>query len=122
MSRERFEWLATVAGEVIATPGCESNVKEIFDKCWELRRTRGDVVIFNQFEEYGNHLWHYEVTGRAVEEVLFGGDSPGGGRCAGFVSQTGSAGTLGAGDYLKEWFPGMQDRRRRGAPVPHPCS
>ncbi len=34
MSRERFEWLSRVAGEVIATPGCESNVKEIFDKCW----------------------------------------------------------------------------------------
>ena len=72
MSRERFEWLATVAGEVIATPGCESNVKEIFDKCWELRRTRGNVVIFNQFEEYGNHLWHYQVTGRAVEEIVWG--------------------------------------------------
>ncbi|RKZ28071.1 pyridoxal-5-phosphate-dependent protein subunit beta, partial [bacterium] len=47
MSRERFDWLAKVAGEVIATPGCESNVKEIFDKCWELRETRDDVVIFN---------------------------------------------------------------------------
>ncbi|MBW2307812.1 MAG: pyridoxal-5-phosphate-dependent protein subunit beta [Deltaproteobacteria bacterium] len=105
MSRERFDWLATVAGEVIATPGCESNVKEIFDKCWELRNTRQDVVIFNQFEEFGNHLWHYDVTGRALEEILeteLGGD----GRYAGFVSQTGSAGTLGAGDYLKERYPG----------------
>lgn len=107
MSRERFEWLATVAGEVIATPGCESNVKEIFDKCWELRRTRGNVVIFNQFDEYGNHLWHYHVTGRALEEILAAelGEK---GRCAGFVSQTGSAGTLGAGDYLKERFPGSR--------------
>ena len=49
MSSERFEWLKTVAGEVIATPGCESNVKEIFDKCWELKSTRNDIVIFNQF-------------------------------------------------------------------------
>ncbi|MGC9316289.1 MAG: pyridoxal-5-phosphate-dependent protein subunit beta, partial [bacterium] len=46
MSQERFEWLAKVAGEVIATPGCESNVKEIFDKCWELRGKRDDIVIF----------------------------------------------------------------------------
>ena len=107
MSRERFEWLATVAGEVIATPGCESNVKEIFDKCWELRRTRGNVVIFNQFEEYGNHLWHYQVTGRAVEEIV-SAETARGGRLAGFVSQSGSAGTLGAGDYLKERFPGMK--------------
>lgn len=107
MSRERFNWLATVAGEVIATPGSESNVKEIFDKCWELRETREDVVIFNQFDEYGNHLWHYEVTGRALEEVLQAelGER---GRLAGFVSQTGSAGTLGAGDYLKERYPGSR--------------
>jgi len=104
MSLERFEWLSKVAGEVIPTPGCESNVKEIFDKCWELRRTRDDVVIFNQFEEYGNHLWHYHVTGRAAEEAIRAemGER---GRLAGFVSQSGSAGTLAAGDYLKEHFP-----------------
>jgi cysteine synthase len=104
MSRERFDWLAKVAGEVIATPGCESNVKEIFDKCWELRKTRRDIYIFNQFEEYGNHLWHYEVTGHAMEEVLRKVMS-GNDRYAGFISQTGSAGTLGAGDYLKKVFP-----------------
>lgn len=104
MSQERFEWLSKVAGEVIATLGCESNVKEIFDKCWELGKTRNDIVIFNQFDEYGNHLWHYEVTGHAMEEVLrkVMSDSD---RYAGFISQTGSAGTLGTGDYLKEIFP-----------------
>ena len=104
MSRERFEWLRKLAGEVIATPGSESNVKEIFDKCWELRKTRSDIFIFNQFEEPGNHLWHYEVTGHALEEVLRQAMGPRD-RCAGFVSQTGSAGTLGAGDYLKKVFP-----------------
>ncbi|MBL7213396.1 MAG: pyridoxal-5-phosphate-dependent protein subunit beta [Desulfobacteraceae bacterium] len=104
MSRERFEWLSKVAGEVIATPGCESNVKEIFDKCWELRDTRKDISIFNQFEEMGNHLWHYEVTGHAAEEVLRKSMSKND-RYAGFISQTGSAGTIGAGDYLKEVFP-----------------
>ncbi len=104
MSQERFQWLSTVAGEVIATPGCESNVKEIFDKCWELRKTRQDVVVFNQFDEFGNHLWHYDVTGHAAEEVLRRVMTPRD-RFAGFVSQTGSAGTLGAGDYLKEAFP-----------------
>ncbi len=46
MSRERFDWLSKIAGEVIATPGTESNVKEIFDKCWELRRSGQDLVIF----------------------------------------------------------------------------
>jgi cysteine synthase len=105
MSRERFEWLATVSGEVIATPGCESNVKEIFDKCWELTRERGDdIVIFNQFDEFGNHLWHYDVTGQAMEEVL---QQEMGARdsYAGVVLTTGSAGTIGCGDYMKEIFP-----------------
>ena len=54
MSQERFEWLASVAGETIKTPGSESNVKEIFDKCWELRKSGQDLMIFNQFEEFGN--------------------------------------------------------------------
>jgi len=107
MSKERFEWLKTVAGEVIATPGSESNVKEIFDKCWELRNTRKDIVIFNQFDEFGNHLWHYEVTGHAVKEVLKQLKGPRN-RLAGFVSATGSAGTIGCGDYLKEVYPGCK--------------
>ncbi len=77
MSKERFEWLSKIAGEVIATPGSESNVKEIFDKCWELRQSGQDLMIFNQFEEFGNYLWHYEVTGHAMEEVLENGDGAG---------------------------------------------
>ena len=107
MSRERFEWLSQVAGEVIATPGCESNVKEIFDKTWELRRTRDDVVIFNQFEELGNHLWHYHVTGSAIAEAFesIRGEK---GRLAGVCLTSGSAGTLGSADYLKERYPGCK--------------
>lgn len=104
MSRERFEWLSKMMGEVIVTKGCESNVKEIFDKCWELRKDRRNIFIFNQFEEEGNYLWHYDVTGHALEGVLRKR------MCAndhyiGFISQTGSAGTIGAGDYLKKIFP-----------------
>jgi cysteine synthase len=105
MSRERFEWLSKIAGEVIATPGCESNVKEIFDKCWELKNERGDdIVIFNQFDEFGNYLWHYEVTGNAVQEILEKelGET---GNYAGYVSATGSGGTISAGDYLKQLYP-----------------
>jgi cysteine synthase A len=104
MSQERFEWLSKVSGEIIATPGCESNVKEIFDKCWELKEMREDIVIFNQFDEFGNHLWHYEVTGHAMEEVLQKELGP---RDVyrGVVLTTGSAGTIGCGDYLKEIFP-----------------
>jgi cysteine synthase len=105
MSRERFEWLSRVSGEVIATPGCESNVKEIFDKCWELTDERGDdIVIFNQFDEFGNHLWHYDVTGHAMEEVLELEMGPQD-SYRGVVLTTGSAGTIGCGDYMKEIFP-----------------
>ncbi len=104
MSPERFEWLKKVAGEVIATPGCESNVKEIFDKCWELRKTRDDVVIFNQFDEFGNHLWHYHVTGGAMEEVL-AKEMSDTDSFAGVVLTSGSSGTMGCGDYLKKKFP-----------------
>ncbi len=104
MSRERFEWLAKVAGEVIKTPGSESNVKEIFDKCWELRGSGQDLVIFNQFEEMGNYLWHYAVTGRAMEDAL-GQVMGAGDRFRGLALTTGSAGTIAAGDYLKQRFP-----------------
>ena len=104
MSKERFDWLSKIAGEVIATPGCESNVKEIFDKTWELRRTREDVVIFNQFEEMGNALWHYQVTGSAIQEAYetIKTDKT---RFAGACFTSGSAGTMSAGDYLKEQYP-----------------
>ncbi len=104
MSRERFDWLSKIAGEVIATPGSESNVKEIFDKCWELRNSGQDLMIFNQFEEFGNYLWHYEITGHAMEEVLhreLGTHDV----YRGVVSATGSAGTIASGDYLKQLFP-----------------
>jgi len=104
MSRERFEWLSTIAGEVIKTPGSESNVKEIFDKCWELRESGEDLMIFNQFDEFGNYLWHYEITGHAMEEVLQEVMRPKD-DYRGVVLATGSAGTIGCGDYLKQIFP-----------------
>jgi cysteine synthase len=104
MSKERFDWLATVAGEVIKTPGSESNVKEIFDKCGELRESGEDIVIFNQFDEFGNYLWHYSVTGKAMEDVLKEAMGPED-RYRGVILTTGSAGTIGCGDYLKQQFP-----------------
>ena len=104
MSQERFDWLASVAGETIKTPGSESNVKEIFDKCWELRRSGEDLMIFNQFEEFGNYLWHHEVTGPAIEEVLQQVMGPGD-TYRGVALTTGSAGTIACGDYLKRQYP-----------------
>jgi cysteine synthase len=94
MSRERFEWLETVGSEIYATPGSESNVKEIYDKTKEL----------NQFAEFGNAIWHYVCTGQAMEEVyreVRDDDS----RFAGVCLTQGSAGTLGCAEYLREVFP-----------------
>jgi cysteine synthase len=106
MSKERFEWLKEIGAEVIATPGCESNVKEIYDKCWELKKDPINI-IFNQFEEFGNPIWHYNVTGPAIEEVFAGLGSKKA-RAAAYISATGSAGTIAAGDYLKKLFPHLK--------------
>lgn len=106
MSRERFEWLKEIGAEIIATPGSESNVKEIYDKCWELKKDPVHV-IFNQFEEFGNPIWHYSVTGPALEEI-FDSLKTKNGSPAAFVSATGSAGTIAAGDYLKKQFPQLK--------------
>lgn len=103
MSRERFDWLKTVASETIGTPGTESNVKEIFDKVWEIRETRPDCVIFNQFEEMGNVVWHYNVTGPALQEA-FENLKNDGDRFAAVHFTSGSAGTMSAGDYLKDTY------------------
>lgn len=106
MSPERFAWLREIGAEVYATPGCESNVKEIYDKCAELRLDPHNVIL-NQFDEMGNPFWHYHVTGNAIEEVwnaVRGQHS----RLSGYVSATGSAGTIAAGDYLKTKHPLMK--------------
>lgn len=106
MSKERFQWLKEIGAEVIATPGCESNVKEIYDKCWELKKDPINI-IFNQFEEFGNPIWHYNVTGPAIDEVFRGLGSEKL-RAAAYVSATGSAGTIAAGDYLKKQHPHLK--------------
>ena len=110
MSQERFSWLREIGtDEIFATPGCESNVKEIYDKCWELRAERGDdIVTFNQFDEFPNAIWHYNMTGSVIEELYenhFKGENT---RLAAYVSATGSAGTIAAGDYLRQFHPDIR--------------
>lgn len=105
MSAERFNWLKnTIGSEVIATPGCESNVKEIYDKVWEIRRTREECIIFNQFDEFGNPAWHYNTTGPAMQEV-FEKIKTENSTISALVSATGSAGTIASGDYLRTVSP-----------------
>ena len=105
MSKERFDWLHKVGAEVFATPGTESNVKEIYDKVKELLAQRGDEIVnLNQFDEIGNALWHYAVTGPAIEEVFNSVKNKDNRFSALFLTQ-GSAGTLGSADYLRKLHP-----------------
>jgi len=104
MSRERFDWLKNWVADpadIVRTPGTESNVKEIYDRCAELARDPANVIL-NQFSEFGNYLAHYVLTGPALRTVFDEARraSPGL-RLAAFAAASGSAGTLGAGDYLK---------------------
>ncbi|MGA2209470.1 MAG: pyridoxal-phosphate dependent enzyme [Acidimicrobiales bacterium] len=106
MSRERFDWLESWVADpsdIVRTPGTESNVKEIYDECNRMAADSANV-IFNQFSEFGNYLVHYHATGRAIEEIFAAMVADGGEalRMRAFVSATGSAGTIAAGDYLKE--------------------
>jgi len=105
MSRERFDWLEAWASnpqDIIRTPGTESNVKEIYDKCAELDQ-EPDNIIFNQFSEFGNYLAHYLCTGSAIDRVLTHLKTDHQElQLRAYISATGSGGTLAAGDYLKE--------------------
>ena len=107
MSRERFAWLerwVADPADIIRTPGVESNVKEIYDECKRLSTDPANVIL-NQFSQYPNHLVHEMVTGPALAHV-FGSmqEREEGLRLAAFVSATGSAGTIAAGDHLKERY------------------
>jgi cysteine synthase len=107
MSAERFRWLdrwVVEPGDTIRTPGSESNVKEIYDACAELERDPQNVIL-NQFSEYGNHLAHVACTGPALEAIYetLHAQRPRL-RLSAFVSATGSAGTIAAGDPLKERY------------------
>ena len=124
MSRERFAWLEEWVedpDDIIRTPGTESNVKEIYDRCHELALDPENFIL-NQFAEFGNHIVHYAATGRALARVF---ESLAAARPAlrlrAFVSATGSAGTIGAGDYLKERLR-LADRRRARRSSARRCS
>ncbi len=108
MSRERFDIIRSYGARVIATPGCESNVKEIYDKCKELKAADPERVrILNQFEVMGNYRFHYYVTGNTIVELAaeLQQQGIGNGKVAAYVSAMGSGGTIAAGDRLKQVWP-----------------
>jgi cysteine synthase len=107
MSRERFERIEGYGARIIRTPGSESNVKEIYDKTWELRRSDENIRVLNQFEVMGNYRFHYHVTGNTIAELadILKANGVGDGHIAAYVSAMGSGGTIAAGDRLKQIWP-----------------
>ena len=103
MSRERFERIHSYGADVIKTYGTESNVKEIYDETHRLSKDP-NIRILNQFEQMGNYRFHYHVTGNTVAELAgeLQARGIGNGKVAAFVSAMGSAGTIAAGDRLKQ--------------------
>lgn len=108
MSQERFELIRSYGARLILTPGCESNVKEIYDKCKELQASDPEKVrVLNQFEVFGNYRFHYYVTGNTIVELAaqLKTEGIGDGKVAAFCAAMGSAGTMAAGDRLKQVWP-----------------
>jgi cysteine synthase A len=107
MSQERFDMIERFGAQVIKTPGCESNVKEIYDKSHELANADPNVRILNQFEVMGNYRFHYYVTGNTIVDLAreLAEQGIGGGYVSAYVSAMGSGGTIAAGDRLKQEWP-----------------
>lgn len=105
MSAERFQRIESYGARVIKTVGSESNVKEIYDKTHELA-LNPEVRILNQFAEMGNYRFHYHVTGNTIAELagILQAQGIGDGTIAAYCSAMGSAGTIAAGDRLKQVF------------------
>ncbi|MBI4788587.1 MAG: pyridoxal-phosphate dependent enzyme [Chloroflexi bacterium] len=106
MSKERFKQIESYGARIIKTPGSESNVKEIYDETHRLRQDP-NIRILNQFEVMGNYRFHYHVTGNTIVELadVLKKQGIGNGKIAAYTSAMGSAGTIAAGDRLKQCWP-----------------
>jgi len=102
MSQERFERIEQFGASYIKTPGCESNVWEIYQKCMELAKAP-EVRVLNQFEIMANYRFHYYVTGHSAEEVVreLEQEGVGDGKVAAFVSAMGSEADLQGLPYCR---------------------
>ncbi len=107
MSQERFDRISSYGARIIRTAGSESNVKEIYDEVRRLRGSDPKIRVLNQFEVMGNYRFHYYVTGNTLVELAAELQQAGigAGRISAFVSAMGSAGTIAAGDRLKQVWP-----------------
>ena len=107
MSQERFDRISRYGARIIRTAGSESNVKEIYDEVKRLRGSDSKIRVLNQFEVMGNYRFHYYVTGNTIVELAaeLQAAGVGAGKISAYVSAMGSAGTIAAGDRLKQVWP-----------------
>jgi cysteine synthase A len=100
MSDERKKMIKAFGGELILTPGAESDVDLCLDKIEELlKRNKGKYWVPAQFSNPDNPMAHYKSTGPELWSQL-------GGRLDAFVASQGTGGVLtGVGRYLREMNP-----------------
>lgn len=101
MSKERYERIRKYGAELDLTPGTESDVILTLQRTYELKKDPRNKPLA-QFELFPNYRFHRHVTGNSAVEAVRG---IGNGRVAAFCSAPGSAGTIAAGDAIKQAFP-----------------
>ena len=100
MSDERKKMIKAFGGDLILTPGAESDVDLCLDKIEELlKKNKGKYWVPAQFSNPDNPLAHYKSTGPEIWSQL-------GGKVDAFVASQGTGGALtGVGRYLREKNP-----------------
>jgi cysteine synthase A len=101
MSKERYERIRKYGAELDLTPGTESDVILTLQRTYELKKNPKNKPLA-QFELFPNYRFHRHVTGNSAVKAVKG---IGNGRIAAFCSAPGSAGTIAAGDAIKQVFP-----------------
>jgi cysteine synthase A len=103
MSDERKKMIRAFGGELILTPGGESDVDLCLEKIQELmKKNRGKYWFPDQFSNPDNPSAHYRTTGPEIWSQL-------GGRVDAFIASQGTGGVLsGVGRYLKEKNPSVK--------------
>lgn len=100
MSEERKKLIRSYGGELVLTPGGESDVDLCLTKVEEMmRKDSGRYWFPDQFSNPDNPVAHYKTTGPEIWKQL-------GGKVDCFIASQGTGGTLtGIGKYLREKNP-----------------
>jgi len=102
MSDERKKTIRAYGGEIVLTPGSESDVDLCLRKLDELKRTIPRVWVPGQFANLSNVRAHEETTGKEILDQTEG-------RFDAFVAGVGTGGTLtGVAKAIRKRIPGVK--------------